>query len=225
MKKILLLTCVFAMLLSCSEDKKEFSTEPVKETGQLTPVEIGVLHNKLVAAYFDEIKNDESKIKSLSIMDNNTLFNSIYSDVNEISKKYIKTNSTKSSIVCDFHPLNSTNEQIIEIYYNKGSISKYLYDELIKFNNIPVSDPLSYIKYDFAKNISEEEVVIKEIMVEVFLASYQYWKFEHDYSNTTKRLKMDDAYAICIADGIGSIFLTPLAGVAFSCAAIYASKQ
>jgi hypothetical protein len=226
MKKLLLLTCVFAMFFSCSQDKAELLNEDLKEASQLTPKEIGALHNTLVAAYFEQLKESPSKSKSSSKIDRNAIFSSICSDLNQVSKEFVKTSSTKSTEVVDVHPLNSSNLEIVNDFYEKGLISGYLHSELVKVCNLAINDPLLYMKTDFGKDVSKEEFRTKEIVKEIFLASYQYWNFEHDYSKITKSLKMDDDYAIVIADCIGGFTPAgPIGAAAFSLAAIWASKQ
>lgn len=224
MKKLLLLTCVFAMFFSCSENKTEFPIEDLKEESQLTPKEIGVLHNKLVAAYFNQLMESSSKSKSSSTIDKNAIFGTISTDLNQIAKKFVKISSTKSREIVNLHPLNSSNLEIVNNFYTRGLISGYLHNELVQLCNLSINDPLLFMKTDFGKDISEEEFRTKEIFKEVFLASYQYWNYENNYLTTVKSTKMDDRYAYVIADCIGAIN-GPIGSAAFTCAAIWASDQ
>ncbi|MCT4614660.1 MAG: hypothetical protein N4A49_07285 [Marinifilaceae bacterium] len=217
MKNFKILTLCIFIFFSC-ENENLIKEKPNEKS--LNPIEVGRLHNKLLKEY---IKTYE--IAGLKKTTDKITFKELEKNLYSIASKYVVIPDSKKVKSEGLNPLNATNKELIDDFFRREKISNYMHKELLALSKLNKEQGLLYINSNFAENVSKSELGLKNTIIEVYNASYQFWT--HEYQ-TDKRIKkegmIDDDAAVVVADCIGTI-ISPIGSALFSIATIYVSKD
>ncbi|MFT3738584.1 MAG: hypothetical protein QM786_07480 [Breznakibacter sp.] len=178
---------------------------------------IAQLHNEIINKTFQS-----ANLKSLNSLEFALFSESKYLELSEILFTYYNIDASQIGvdetefleIIADLDETPSFNEYS-KVFVNdlkeKGFVSEYFTSELLvlceKAQVLTKSEMLNYLDGTFAKDVTENELEYRDLIVSVANSSYELW------SNINLLKSSAPGSSVIIADAIGALWGLPLGGV------------